>query len=85
MEGKTTKRNTQNKVESIKVITLITYHAYNQKKVESIKEMPRLSSKESGKYQGNVTLIMKRKWKVSRKCDAYNQHKLGSIKEMSRL
>ena len=57
-------------------------HAYNQKKVESIKEMSCLSSKESGKYERNVTLIIKTKWEVSRKCHAYNQKKVKSIKEM---
>ena len=57
-------------------------HAYNQKKVGSIKEMSRLQSKESAKYQGNVTPIVKGKWKLSRKCAAYNKKKVGSIKEM---
>ena len=47
--------------------------------------MSRLQSKESGKYEGNVTLIIERKWGVSRKSHAYNQKKVGSIKEMSRI
>ena len=50
-----------------------------------MKEMSRLYSKESEKYQGKVMLLIKRKWKVSRKCDAYNQKKVGTIKEISRL